>query len=166
MTEEAAHRSHWEIFEVVFGVPFLIGLVIQFMVPLSLSPGIIRSTFVSLGIILFVLGASLVILARGEFARYQQPTEPGAPTGKIVTSGVFSISRNPLYLGGIILLSGIALILNMLWIVVMLVPSVIICHSVLIVPEEKYLTAKFGDEYKEYCACVARWLGRKRITQR
>lgn len=163
---EAAHRSQWEIFEVVFGVPFLIGILIQFIAPLSLPQGIIRFAFVPLGIILFVLGASFVILARREFARYHQPTEPGEPTSKIVTSGVFSISRNPLCLGGIILLSGVALVLNTLWILVMLVPSVIICHYVLIVPEERYLTIKFGDEYKDYSACVGRWLGRKRTTQR
>jgi protein-S-isoprenylcysteine O-methyltransferase Ste14 len=165
MSGEVAHRSRWEIFEVIFGVPFLIGIVIQFIAPIALLQGIIRFAFVPLGIILFVLGASFVILARREFAHYHQPTDPGEPTSKIVTSGVFSISRNPLYLGGIILLSGIALVLNMLWILVMLVPSVILCHYVLIVPEERYLTAKFGDEYKGYFACVDRWLGRKRTTQ-
>jgi protein-S-isoprenylcysteine O-methyltransferase Ste14 len=74
---------------------------------------------------------------------------------------VFSISRNPLYLGGVLVLLGIALALNLLWAIVMLLLSIIICHYILIIPEEQYLAAKFGGEYKEYIASVHRWLGRK-----
>jgi hypothetical protein len=55
---------------------------------------------IPLGIILVTLGASIVVAARRELAFYNQPTDPGLPTKKIVTSGVFSVSRNPLYLGG------------------------------------------------------------------
>jgi protein-S-isoprenylcysteine O-methyltransferase Ste14 len=76
-------------------------------------------------------------------------------------AGVFAISRNPLYLGSVILLLGIALTLNLLWAMMMLLPSLILCHYILIIPEEKYLEAKFGDEYREYMATVHRWLGRK-----
>ena len=165
MAEEVAHRNHWEIFEVIFGVPFLISLIMQLVVPFSLPQGILRLTFIPIGIILFAIGASFVVSARREFAHHRQPTDPGLPTSKIVISGVFSISRNPLYLGGILALLGIALISNVLWISVMLVPSIIVCHYGLIVPEERYLTAKFGEEYKEYAVSVHRWLGRKRILR-
>jgi protein-S-isoprenylcysteine O-methyltransferase Ste14 len=165
MSEEVAHKSHWEIFEVVFGVPFLISLVMHFVAPLSLPQGILRLAFIPTGIILFAIGAGFVISARREFAHYSQPTDPGLPTSNIVISGVFSISRNPLYLGGILILLGIAFISNVLWISIMLVPSIMVCHYGLIVPEEKYLTARFGEEYKEYAASVHRWLGRKRILK-
>lgn len=164
MTKEVAHRSHWEIFEVVFGVPFLVGIVIHLIAPFSLPQGIFRLAFIPIGIILITVGVSFVILARREFAHHGQPTDPGLPTSKMVISGIFSISRNPLYLGGIIVLCGLALILNVLWALVMLIPSIIICYYVLIFPEERYLTAKFGKEYKEYATSVHRWLGRKRIT--
>jgi protein-S-isoprenylcysteine O-methyltransferase Ste14 len=43
----------------------------------------------------------------------------------------------------------------------MLVLSIIICHYVLILPEEQYLAAKFGEDYKKYTASVHRWFGRK-----
>jgi len=103
----------------------------------------------------------IVVLARREFALYGQPTDPGHPTSKIVKTGIFAISRNPLYLGSVIVLSGISLSLNMFWTFVTLLISIVLCHYVLIIPEERYLAAKFDKEYEEYIATVRRWFGRK-----
>jgi protein-S-isoprenylcysteine O-methyltransferase Ste14 len=80
----------------------------------------------------------------------------------VVETGVFAISRNPLYLGSAIVILGIALAMNILWTLVTLIASIIVCHYVLIIPEEKYLAEKFGEEYENYTATVHRWLGRNR----
>ena len=48
------------------------------------------------------------------------------------------------------------------WILILLLPALVLCHYVLIVPEERYLAAKFGAEYQAYAATVHRWLGRVR----
>jgi protein-S-isoprenylcysteine O-methyltransferase Ste14 len=165
MPAEAAHTSHWEISEVVFGIPLLVGIVLQWAAPLSLPEGILRQILILVGVILFVVGVALIVLARREFARHGQPTDPGRPTGKVVTTGVFSLSRNPLYLGCVGLVAGAALALNALWVLALLVPAVVACHVVLIAPEERYLAAKFGEEYRAYTASVHRWLGRRRVTQ-
>ena len=161
MNADSAHKSRWEIGEVVFGIPFLVSMAIHFFVPFSLPQGILSQVLIPVGIVLIVIGIGLVVLARREFADFRQPTDPGHPTSKVVKTGVFAISRNPLYLGSALVLLGIALTLNMLWALVMLLLSIVLCHYVLIVPEEQYLTAKFGDEYKEYMTSVHRWLGRK-----
>ena len=161
MTEEAAHKSRWEIAEVVFGVPFLISIAINFVVPFSLPQENFRQVLIPVGIVLIIIGIGFVVLARREFAYFRQPTDPGHPTNKVVKTGVFAISRNPLYLGSVIVLFGVALMLNILWALVTLLLSIIICLYVLIIPEEQYLAEKFGEEYKEYTASVHRWLGRK-----
>jgi protein-S-isoprenylcysteine O-methyltransferase Ste14 len=164
MNVDSAHKSRWEIAEVVFGVPFLISIAIHFVIPFSLPQGILRQVLIPVAIVLIITGIGLIVLARRELSRYRQPTDPGQPTSKVVKTGVFAISRNPLYLGSVILFSGFALTLNILWILVMLLLSIILCHQILIIPEERYLTAKFGAEYKEYAATVHRWFGRKRTT--
>ena len=161
MSVDSAHKSRWEIAEVVFGFPFLISIAINFVVPFSLPQGIFRQILIPVGIVLIIIGIGFVVLARREFAYFSQPTDPGQPTSKVVKTGVFAISRNPLYLASVIIIFGLALALNMLWAVVMLLLSIIICLYVLIIPEEQYLTEKFGEEYKEYTASVHRWLGRK-----
>ena len=161
MSVDSAHKSRWEIGEVVFGIPFLVSIAMHFLVPFSLPQGIFRQALIPVGIVLILIGIRLIALARREFASFSQPTDPGQPTSRIVNTGVFAISRNPLYLGGVIVFLGLALALNMLWALVTLLLSIILCHYVLIVPEERYLAAKFGEEYKEYTASVHRWLGRK-----
>ncbi|HQY92845.1 isoprenylcysteine carboxylmethyltransferase family protein [Caldilinea sp.] len=113
-----------------------------------------------IGAMLIVAGIGLVVLARSEFARCNQPTDPGRATSEIITTGVFSISRNPLYLGGILLLAGLALSLNAPWALMLLLPSLVACHFILIAPEERYLVAKFGEPYRQYTESVHRWIGR------
>lgn len=162
MTMDSAHQRRWQIFEVVVGVPFLAGVGLQLAVPASFPHGFSAPLIVLAGAVLIVTGLALVILTRRELARHGQPSDPGLPTGKLVTTGVFSISRNPLYLGGICLLAGIALVLNLWWSLALLLPAVVACHYLLIAPEERYLAARFGAEYTQYAASVSRWLGRAR----
>ncbi|HRQ39282.1 MAG TPA: isoprenylcysteine carboxylmethyltransferase family protein [Chloroflexota bacterium] len=161
MNVDTAHESRWKIAEVVFGIPFLASIALQFIIPVALSPGILRQAFIVVGITLIIIGIGIIVLARREFAQHGQPTDPGHPTSKVIKTGVFALSRNPLYLGSSIVLLGIALMLNTLWAIVTLLLSMIICHYVLIMPEERYLATKFGNEYEEYVASVNRWLGRK-----
>ncbi|MEN6623082.1 MAG: isoprenylcysteine carboxylmethyltransferase family protein [Smithella sp.] len=155
-----AHKSWWQIFEVVFGIPFLAAIVMQRVAPFSLSRGFLTLVFIPGGIILIVAGVIIAVLARREFSRYSQPTDPGLPTGKIISTGVFSISRNPLYLGGVFILAGISLAFNLPWILILLIPSLVVCHYILIAPEESYLATKFGEQYRLYTATVHRWIGR------
>ncbi len=160
MATDAAHTKWWQIFELIFGVPFVIALILQWFFPLSLPRGFFTFAFIVVGTIILLIGIVLVVLARREFARYNQPTDPGQPTLKMVTTGVFSFSRNPLYLGGICMIIGAALVVNLPWGLILLLPALIVGHFVLIVPEEKYLAAKFGDEYRSYTTLVGRWIGR------
>jgi len=161
MSVDCAHKSPWEIAEVVFGIPFLISIAIHVVIPFSLPQGVFRQLLLPLGIILISMGTAFIVLGRRELAHFNQPTDPGHPTRKVINSGVFAISRNPLYLGSVLVISGLALALNLLWTFVMLLLSILICLYVLIIPEEQYLAAKFGEEYKAYTVGVHRWFGRK-----
>ncbi|MEZ4641904.1 MAG: methyltransferase [Chloroflexota bacterium] len=161
MDMDAAHKSRWEIAEVVLGIPFLIGIALHFIVPLSVPQGILRQILLLVGILLIAVGIGVIVSARRQFALFKQPTDPGHATSQIIQTGLFALSRNPLYLGGILLLLGLALALNRLWALLMLPLSMVICLYVLILPEERYLVAKFGEEYEAYMASVRRWFGRK-----
>lgn len=76
----------------------------------------------------------------------------------LVTWGVYRVSRNPMYLGGLIMLIGWALVLLNAPAFVLLAVYVVYINRFQIVPEERALTSLFGREYVAYQARVRRWL--------
>jgi protein-S-isoprenylcysteine O-methyltransferase Ste14 len=162
MSVESAHKSRWAIGEVVFGIPFLVGIALHVLFPFSVPQGVLRQVLIPLGVVFILTGMGFIVSARRAFAQFRQPTDPGQPTSQVITTSVFAISRNPLYLGAALLFGGVTLMTNLLWTLATLLVSIVLCHYVLIVPEENYLAASFGEAYQAYTATVRRWLGRKR----
>jgi protein-S-isoprenylcysteine O-methyltransferase Ste14 len=83
---------------------------------------------------------------------------PGQPTMTILDRGPFAVSRNPLYVGLLVLSAGIALLAGSLWAVLALPLEWALLRWGAVLPEERYLAAKFGDGYADYRARVRRWL--------
>lgn len=148
MSTEVAHKSWWQISEVVFGLPFLAALALQLVVPLSFPYGFLTPAVIPVGAALIIIGVAFIVLARREFARHGQHTDPGHPTTKVITTGVFSLSRNPIYVGAVCFLMGFALAADLPWVLVLLLPALAACHFVLVAPEERYLGARFAEEYR------------------
>lgn len=163
MNKHAAHTAPWETFEVVFGVPLLLSLVLGFLIPLPLTVLLPRVVSIPCGIILLLVGIWVVAATRRQFNQASQPTDPGLPTTQLITNGVFSWSRNPLYLAGGFFILGLALLLNSVWLMMFLAPAFVAAHIILIFPEEKYLEARFGETYRQYKQSVRRWIGRRNL---
>lgn len=83
-------------------------------------------------------------------------------TSRLVVSGLFRVTRNPMYLGLIAVLVGWALLLGSLgpWLIVVAFERLIVTFQ--IPAEEAALFARFGDDYLRYTREVNRWLGRAR----
>jgi protein-S-isoprenylcysteine O-methyltransferase Ste14 len=76
----------------------------------------------------------------------------------LVTSGVYRISRNPMYTGLAILVIGAAMLMGTWWPVLLLPVALLAVRQLVIVPEERYLTERFGQTYHDYHTTVRRWL--------
>jgi protein-S-isoprenylcysteine O-methyltransferase Ste14 len=119
-----------------------------------------------LGVIPGALSVALDVAAFRRFRALQttvNPMQPGKAT-RLVTDGAFRISRNPMYLGLLLLLIGWALWLGSAspWFVPPL--FVMTITLVQIIPEERALGRLFGTQYLAYRSSVARWLGRHGTT--
>lgn len=82
----------------------------------------------------------------------------GRPTTAIVASGPYRFTRNPMYVAMACAYLGVSLLLNTVWALLLLPLVVIVVDLWVIRREERYLTAKFGEPYRHYCARVRRWL--------
>jgi protein-S-isoprenylcysteine O-methyltransferase Ste14 len=103
-----------------------------------------------LGLVPLLLGLVIAIPGRRALQAAGTNVNPSLPTTAIVTSGPYRYSRNPLYVGLTLLYCGLTFVLNTWWGFVM--------HRGVVLREERYLEAKFGDAYRQYCSRVARYL--------
>ena len=115
---------------------------------------------VASGLALAVVGGAVALAGVVEFRRRRtsvNPMTPGAAS-TIVASGVYRCSRNPMYLGFLCALAGLAVYLSNAVAVGMIAFFVVYMNRYQIEPEERALLAKFGPEYAAYMASVRRWL--------
>ena len=81
------------------------------------------------------------------------------PQRKLITTGAFSFSRNPLYLGGnVFIFFGAALLLGSLMAIILTVLNIIVLNFWMIPREEKQLAKEFGQEWLHYKKKVRRWI--------
>ena len=107
---------------------------------------------------LFIGAIVLATWARVVFARAGTNVSPRRPSTTIVMRGPYRFTRNPMYLGMSIALAGLAIGLHSSWALALLPVLVLGLHFGVIVREEAYLEAKFGEPYRAYRREVRRWL--------
>ncbi len=135
----------------------LLGLAAERFVTLR-SFGIDWRLLVATGALLFVAGAAMMLAAAGLFRRLGTNVPPSQPTTFIATTGPYRWTRNPMYLGMALSYAGLAIGFDGP-IAFALLPLVLIAiQTQVIAREERYLEAKFGDDYRRYKAEVRRWL--------
>jgi protein-S-isoprenylcysteine O-methyltransferase Ste14 len=107
-----------------------------------------------------VLAASIVIAALALREMIAAGTSPDIrkPTERLVTTGVFARSRNPIYLGMVLLCLGFALMAGSAWLLLLTLAFAVALRKGVIDAEEIYLERKFGLEYSSYKARVRRWI--------
>ena len=141
----------------VFLGAILLGVVVQRMaVPLSLlfAPAL----RVTAGVLILACGVSLVVSARILFKRTGQSPIPWKSTPELIFHGPYRFTRNPMYVGVTLFLLGLGLTVNNLWISLFAAPALLAVHFIAVLPEERYLSEKFGESYRSFLAQVRRYV--------
>jgi protein-S-isoprenylcysteine O-methyltransferase Ste14 len=107
-----------------------------------------------------VLVAAAVVFLAAVTALHRQHTTPNPyqPTTAVVSSGIYRFSRNPIYLGFMLIVLAVAIAANSWWLLVALVALFLTLRFGVVAREERYLSAKFGADYDSYRDRVRRWL--------
>src|SRR5690348_7380761 len=110
------------------------------------------------GIALMIVAPVLALSALVTMLGAGTNVDPAKPALTIVRGGPFRFTRNPMYLALCLLQIALAFFLND-WIALMfVVPLALIFHYGVVLREERYLTAKFGEPYLQYKREVRRWV--------
>ena len=111
-----------------------------------------------IGLLFILKGVLLAAMARRQFLKHKTTVKPFHKSDALVTGVPFSWTRNPMYTGMLLLLSGEALMFGSLspW---LLVPAMwIVINFLFVHREEAGMRLQFGAAYEEYCRRVKRWM--------
>jgi protein-S-isoprenylcysteine O-methyltransferase Ste14 len=105
-----------------------------------------------------LLAFSVGLAGVREFHRHRTPTSPFKPTTALVTSGVFRFTRNPMYLGFVMLTVGVAVALNSSAFLLAAAVMATLLQVAVIRPEERFLAMRYGSAFEEYIRGTRRWI--------
>jgi protein-S-isoprenylcysteine O-methyltransferase Ste14 len=107
---------------------------------------------------LIAVGFGLMGLAAGAMRAARTTIIPHEPPSALVTGGIFSRTRNPIYLGDLLILLGAVLIWDAAAALILVPVLAAVLHHRFILPEEARLRAVFGGAFERYAARVRRWI--------
>ena len=113
----------------------------------------------SVGYAIAALGLALDVWAMATMTRARTNILPNQAADRLVTSGPFAFSRNPIYLGNTLLTFGVGLAARAPWLLPLAFVAALLVERLAIRREEAHLDAKFGPAWKAYAAATPRWLG-------
>ncbi len=131
------------------------GLILHWANPFSLPQGWALRAVAAVAL---VGGVLLALTALAQIKKAHTTPDLSQPSTALVRTGPYRFTRNPIYLGFLLIYLGFTLLAGTLW-GILLSPFLIwtVTHTV-IHAEEAYLESKFGDEYRAYAARVRQWL--------
>jgi protein-S-isoprenylcysteine O-methyltransferase Ste14 len=155
MTENKDHANVRIAPPVLALLHIIAAYLLAWFLPLPfIVPSIVKYIGFALVVIGFLLGLGAVLA----FRRARTTLDPYHPVSSIVTSGVYGFSRNPIYLGFVLMVIGIPLSSGTYWGIILAPIFIMLCNRLVIEHEEAYLAKKFGTTYTDYTSRVRRWL--------
>lgn len=136
----------------------LLGGVLERTWPIDFGFGLSAPIRYAVGGLVVTCALTLASWAIAHFRLSGQNEKPWTPTTAIVGTGPYRFTRNPMYLGMVLLCIGAAALLSNWWILALTPLCALALRWFVIRPEEAYLESKFGEGYRAYRRRVRRWL--------
>ena len=142
--------------------PPLVALTFGFLINYTknIFPKIeVKNEFI-FGSFMIISGLIIILSAIILFKKYQTTITPLNPSKatKLITDGIYKFSRNPMYLGLLLVLLGISFIINIIGGFLLIPLFILYLNLFQILPEENAMVDLFKDEFLEYKKNVRRWI--------
>lgn len=140
---------------VYYAAAFASGMLFQRAVPLDMPA---RPTSAVLGGAILLGGLALDLAGVATVIANRTTIVPHRPVAKLLTSGIYRFSRNPMYTGLGLVVAGGSLVAGTWWPLILLPLALLAVRRLVIEPEEAYLAERYGTRYADYRRSVRRWL--------
>lgn len=135
----------------------LAAIALSYAVPIP-WPGLDDTAARAIGLGIGMGGILLAVWAVWTLHQAKTNVMPHRAADRLVTSGPYRRFRNPIYVADVMLLLGAAELTKNIWFVAAGVVFAVLVHRLAVIPEERHLEARFGDEYRDYKSRSRRWL--------
>lgn len=142
---------------IIYLAVFAAGIFLQRIIPISKSFFKTRGSGI-IGIVLIAISMVFGLAALERFFKTRNTVITVKPATSLQTGGIYSVTRNPMYVGVLFLYTGLTFLIGNWWNIILLPFLIWIIQGYVIHREEKYLMRRFGDDYKKYKTKVRRWI--------
>jgi len=149
------NRSRLVLPPVIAIVMIITMIMLHIVAPLAI---VVPAPYTYAGALLLATGAAMIVWSRRAFQAAGTPIKPFTESTALIHHGLYRRSRNPMYLGAILLIAGVAILLGSLAPLLVVVVFFAILQEGFVRREERRLDAIFGDRYRAYRRSVRRWL--------
>jgi protein-S-isoprenylcysteine O-methyltransferase Ste14 len=137
-------KKEKRIINAVF-LPMVISFIYAVFLPLQID-----TAWLFIGLVFYLFGMVFMIIAVRNFA--------SSPKDKVITKGLYSVTRNPEYVGLLLMFIGLG-IACISWLYLLLTVILLILLNANLPAEERYCLYKYGDDYRKYKNTTPRWIG-------
>lgn len=153
--DQRANTFPWPPVLLVAAIIASVGL--SRLLPLS-WPGVDDAPARIVGLAIGALGLVLIVASILTLRRHETTVLPDKAATALVTTGPYRFFRNPIYLGDVMMLFGLAELTKNVWFVIAAALFAVLVTPLQILPEERHLEARFGDAYLDYKKRARRWI--------
>jgi protein-S-isoprenylcysteine O-methyltransferase Ste14 len=143
---------------IIYLVAIAISIALGLLFPLPWISAPLSDILFAAGWLLVAAMVALDFSAMSTMARAKTTIRPDKASEHLVTTGAFSFTRNPIYLGNTLLMIGVGLITGIVWFLPLAIIAAFATQKLAIEREERHLEARFGKRYRDYAKRVRRWI--------
>jgi protein-S-isoprenylcysteine O-methyltransferase Ste14 len=132
-------------------LPMVVSWVYAIFLPLQLE-----ITWLISGLIIYLFGIVFTIVAIRNFA--------ASPKDKVITKGLYSFTRNPTYIGLVLMHVGLGIACSS-WLYLLLAVALMVLLNANLSAEERYCLYRYGDDYQKYRDSTPRWIGTPKLKK-
>ena len=132
-------------------LPMLVSWVYAVFLPLQLG-----TTWLIIGLLFYLFGIVFTLVAIRNFA--------ASPKDKVITKGLYSFTRNPTYIGIVLMQTGLGIACSS-WLYLLLTVALMILLNANLPAEERYCLYRYGDDYQKYRDSTPRWIGTPKLNK-
>lgn len=135
-----------------------LAVLLHFLFPLPWISRPLSEFLFGVGWLVAAGAIAIDISAMRAMSRAKTTIMPHRGADHLVTTGAFSLTRNPIYLGNTMLMIAIGLIAGILWFLILAPVAAFATQKLAIEREEHHLSARFGKKWRDYAKRVRRWI--------